>query len=1196
MPDSTRLDELVSQWQRLNEQGKGVTPEELCGDCTDLLPDLRERIANLRAMASFLEPGTLAPTTAEASTLHVTEPTNGIHDKAIPGYEILGELGRGGMGVVYKARHLALNRIVAIKMVLAGSHANPAMLARFKAEAEAVAKLQHPNVVQIFEIGEHHGSPFFALEFVDGGSLDGKINATPQPPRQAAELVETLARAMHACHQKGIVHRDLKPANVLLTSDGMAKITDFGLMKQLDADSGQTKTGAIMGTPSYMAPEQAEGRIKDIGPRTDVYALGAILYELLTGRPPFKAATPMETVLQVINEEPVSVSQLHLKVPRDLETICHKCLQKVGARRYATAGAFATDLKRWLNGDPITARPIRTPERIWRWCRRKPAVAALLAVALATVPALLVLSVIVTVGSINAAQKDRDRLIESLLSQALAERRAGERQRSLELLAEVAKVRATDSVRQEAIQTIAGSGVRFLGEMPSDVARSPETDDVVYSPVFSSDRRSVAFLIERLKPVLQVREFPSGKLLAERSDAWLPLGFRPMTSHLAIAMNTKESAVGLWDSTLEKDRGTYEGASPVFSAGGSFLATTNGNQIQVWNLEKGEELILPIQGTPLRFLPERGLLVAAGKRYTLWDKGVQAHDIPEELIGVAVSSSGRYAALHGRLADQPRDALVVWDLMKRKQVAVLPEVEGAPTSAAFSPDDRLLALEDSADRKTTITVWDLGTRTLISRLSARGLQPSQAHAERLEWPYPPPCFSPDGALLAARGQQGDKLVVCLWDVETGAQVKYLPRARYFWWGADGKVLATLGPRIREGYFTDEGLPGLRRWDGTLSVPPSGHLTLWDVRPAVPSYSLDAGIRTCLFNENGTRLAVNGVVWDVISHGEEKYLRRAAVFPERLAPIFVGRDEAWAAALNPEQGNYAALWRLTPEKRKLVLPRPTYPEIDTRVRDGLLLLAPEAGWDGDFQADLISMSPDGKLAVVASHAAYVKKEGGALTTAFPLELWSIVRGERLAFWNQDKYCDDDYDVEKWNCLRFSPNGERVATGSERGLKIWNVAQGQLEKKMTDRVIDHVSFSQDGRRILALQPGAWKVRMVAGKPGQGDLSRSWAEVYDAETGERLQSWEVPGTAGEWRSATLSPDGRLVASGSENGEVRLWEVSTGRKLAQWVAHEAGVSALLFHPDGQTLVSGSQDGMLKLWNIPLIRNELRNLGLDWE
>jgi serine/threonine-protein kinase len=281
----------------------------------------------------------------------------------IPGYEIEVVLGCGGMGVVYKARHLALKRTVALKMVLAGGHAGPRERARFRIEAEAVARLQHPHIVQIHEVGEAGGRAYCALEYVEGGNLAGKIDGQPMPAREAARLVEALARAMQLAHSRNVVHRDLKPANILLTADGTPKITDFGLARQLDSDSGETQAGAVMGTPSYMAPEQASGHAHEAGPAADIYALGAILYAGLAGRPPFQGTTVVETLDQVRTQEPVAPSRWQAGVPLDLETICLKCLRKEQEKRYASAAELADDLVRYQHGEPIRARPVGRLER-----------------------------------------------------------------------------------------------------------------------------------------------------------------------------------------------------------------------------------------------------------------------------------------------------------------------------------------------------------------------------------------------------------------------------------------------------------------------------------------------------------------------------------------------------------------------------------------------------------------------------------------------------------------------------------------------------------------------------------------------------------------------------------------------------------------------------------------------------------------
>ncbi len=364
-------------------------------------------------------------------------------------YEVLGELGRGGMGVVYRARQRRLNRVVALKMILAGSHAGPEELSRFRREAAAIACLQHPNIVQVHESGEYQGKPFFSLEFIDGGSLDRKLNAAPLPPREAAALVETLARAMHAAHEQGIIHRDLKPANVLLTKDGTPKITDFGLAKKLD-EAGLSLSGAVMGTPSYMAPEQASGQVRAIDARTDVYALGAVLYECLTGRPPFRAATAMDTLMQVLQNEPVPPGRLAARCPRELETICLKCLEKQQDKRYDTAVSLAEDLRRFQSGESIAARPAGTAERAVKWVKRRPLVSALLAlIALLAVggAAGILTAYSVAVEQEKAARHESEQARE-------AERKTGiERDRALKAEADAkAQKKTADEERSRAVE------------------------------------------------------------------------------------------------------------------------------------------------------------------------------------------------------------------------------------------------------------------------------------------------------------------------------------------------------------------------------------------------------------------------------------------------------------------------------------------------------------------------------------------------------------------------------------------------------------------------------------------------------------------------------------------------------------------------------------------------------------------------
>ena len=336
----------------------------------------------------------------------------------VPGYELLGELGRGGMGVVYRARQLTLDRVVALKMLLRPlNEAEAEEYARFTREALAIASLNHRGIVQIHDLGRHSDQPFIAMELVEGGNLASQLAGMPQPPRQAAVLVAQLAEAIEAAHQQQIIHRDLKPANILMTADGTPKITDFGLAKRLDVESTES-VGKFLGTASYAAPEQALGRLPEVGPATDVYGLGAILYEMLTGRPPFRAASTWETLQQVVGSEPVPPSRL-AEVPRDLETICLKCLAKEPARRYPSALALAEDLHLFQAGQPIRARPVGWRERLVKWSKRRPAVAALTA----TVVVVILVGLVTSLGLAGWAFRERDRARDRLEEAQQANRR-----------------------------------------------------------------------------------------------------------------------------------------------------------------------------------------------------------------------------------------------------------------------------------------------------------------------------------------------------------------------------------------------------------------------------------------------------------------------------------------------------------------------------------------------------------------------------------------------------------------------------------------------------------------------------------------------------------------------------------------------------------------------------------------------------
>jgi WD40 repeat protein len=788
-------------------------------------PDIPSADGSQRASAPTVPPASVAepvsrtapyPGTppADAATLPPAPPADGpptTGPVTIPGYEVLGELGRGGMGVVYRARQVGLNRPVALKMILAGGHASAGELARFRTEAEAIAQLQHPNIVQVHEVGEQNGLPYFSLEFCDGGSLATRLDGTPWEPPRAAALVETLARAMQAAHARQIVHRDLKPANVLLADDETPKVTDFGLAKRLDAGAGQTASGAILGTPSYMAPEQAGGDGRHVGPAADVYALGAILYELLTGRPPFKAATPLDTVLQVVSDEPVPPARLNSQTPRDLETICLKCLAKEPAKRYATAAALAQDLRRFQAGEPIAARPVGRLERGWRWCRRNPATAGL--VGLAAAAAVTVVAVVVayngrlktTLADLRAALADahdqrgraiarellvRRHLYAARLKDARAAVDRGDLLRAAELL---------DSQRPDPDQAdLRGfEWYHLWARAHRDRRALRVAGGVVTGVEFAPDGRSFVTL------------YPSygGGFLDPPADP--PFVKQPPARGADRPAGSEWRAVHVWDAATGAAIATV-----TVSGRGDFVASAAGRVVaseqwsrggatttELWDLTRPRRRLAVPGSRPLAFSPDgRTLALATAADVVLWDvaAGAARHTLPG--VGrdavAAFSHDGRTlvtaraapaAGDHPPAPDDDRGEFAVWDVATGRKRQSTPDAPRA-TGLAFTADDRTLILTaHGVDFKGRPADWMIWT-------DVAGEKPGREFTARTGTTYRAVVPAPDRATLAVVYDTvpgvGDSGVAFV-DLETGLDraVVPLPWASTAAYAPDGRTLA-----------------------------------------------------------------------------------------------------------------------------------------------------------------------------------------------------------------------------------------------------------------------------------------------------------------------------------------------------------------------------------------------------------------------